>query len=75
MWPITAEEDNLISCRDVISSYDFVFVVLLCLRVMYSFACICSTKSNFFGLCIFCSEIVFCECSSLVINIFTELSF
>lgn len=41
MWPIAAEEDTFLF-RDVISNYDFCLfsLMFLCLRVMYSFACI-----------------------------------
>lgn len=58
MWPITAEEDTLLF-RDVISNYDFFLCVFLCLRVMYSFACICSRKGNHFVLYLFHSEYFF----------------
>lgn len=42
MWPITSEKDTFLF-QDVISNYDFCpffFSYVLCLRVMYSFACI-----------------------------------
>lgn len=66
MWPVTAEEDTFLFQTMIFVIFFSPYV--LCLRVLYSFACICSRKGDMFVFCLLCSKKVI-----YYFVIFTEL--
>lgn len=65
---------KILSCFKMLFQ-TMIFICVLRLRVMCSFASVCSRKGNIFVFCLLCSENVFLWMYFFVINNFTDFSF